>query len=200
MTDILNLPWQIQVSLASGYAGYMLACFGVRENHRAIDTTFMTLVFGLFASAALYLLDRFSPVIAGTVALVLTLVVAALWRGLLRSLFDCMIRKFNVSWTNNDPSALHTMFSGTTMVSQISVLTDDGTWLECRNNADFSAAPTTPCIIGTNGDVMLYVTHREEKGQNEQVMEHVIDDRWGYQATYIPASRIREMKVRFVKN
>ena len=36
--ELLNLPWQIQVSLASGYAGYMLAYTGMRENHRTIDS------------------------------------------------------------------------------------------------------------------------------------------------------------------
>lgn len=31
---LLSLPWQIQVSLGSGYAAYMLAYAGIREHPR----------------------------------------------------------------------------------------------------------------------------------------------------------------------
>lgn len=33
---ILNLPWKIQVALASGYAAYLLGYRGIRSAHKAI--------------------------------------------------------------------------------------------------------------------------------------------------------------------
>lgn len=49
-TTLLNLPWQIQFSLASGYAAYLVANTGNREHHQPVDVAFSTLLFGLFAT------------------------------------------------------------------------------------------------------------------------------------------------------
>jgi len=53
---LLNLPWNIQIALASGYAAYLLGYRGVRAAHKAIDIAFITLVFGLVATGVIVLL------------------------------------------------------------------------------------------------------------------------------------------------
>lgn len=48
--SLINLPWATLVTLASGYIGYFIANVGLKDQHKPIDITFSTLIFGLFAA------------------------------------------------------------------------------------------------------------------------------------------------------
>jgi hypothetical protein len=69
--DLLALPWQVQLTLASGYAAYALAYSGIRAHHQTIDVAFATLVFGLVATGVFNGLTwsgRVEPIAASAIA------------------------------------------------------------------------------------------------------------------------------------
>ena len=85
LSDIAALPWQLQFVLASGYCAYLLAFVGIRHTHKAADTVFGTLAFGLIAFATLALMPRSVHwLAAGASAFGISLAAAALWRKLIR--------------------------------------------------------------------------------------------------------------------
>jgi len=200
-TELLNLPWQIQVALAAGYSGYMLAYVGLRHTHRQIDTIFISVVFSLIASGAISLAARWSieSLYSAASAFAVTCIVAVTWRRWGRKLLTKALRGINLSWGNDDPSALVTLsLNSEYPISQIAVLLDDGTWLRCDNTAIFNDAPFAPFLLGPNGDVALYLTHEEKIGEEAKELKSVRDSHYGDRITYVPASQIRQINFRHV--
>jgi hypothetical protein len=195
--EVLKLPWEIQVALASGYAAYVLAYTGLRDRQRTIDVAFISLVFSLIATLVLWLLVSTGPVISSAAAFVVSLTSGIIWRKIGRPFVFFSLRKANVTWSNDDPSALASIVGNTKCpISQIAVLLDDGTWLSCKDAARFADAPFGPCHIGPNGDVALYLTHEQSPGVEERELTTVRDPFWGDRITYLPASRIKQMTIR----
>jgi hypothetical protein len=197
-TDLLNLSWQVQVALASGYAAYLLCYAGVRGSHTTIDTTFSTLVFSLIATAVLYLSRPCIPdIAAGTLAFVVTCASGVLWRRFLRQPLRWAMHALDVSWSDDDPSALATLLANSKYpVSQIGVLLDDGTWVGCDDMSKFKDAPFGPCKLGPSGDVALYLTYELSADGKVKELETVRDPFYGDRVTYIPASRIKQITFR----
>jgi hypothetical protein len=199
--DLLDLPWQIQVSLASGYAAYLLGYRGIRFGHSAVDTTFITLIFGLVATAIIALLNiwhpSINPVVSGAVAFLGACVVALLWRRIFRQWLHRFLRAAKISYTDDDPSALATISANNKFgPTQIAVQLDNGTWLRCDYAAKFNESPFGPFVLGPNGDIALYLTHEELEGQPAKELQSVKDKDWGDRITYVPASRIRQITLR----
>lgn len=201
MTDeLLKLPWQIQVALGSGYAAYLLSYAGIREHHKAIDTTFISVAFGLVATAALMLTVEWKPIYSLLTALIAACTVGVVWRKWGRHAVRWLLWKFDISWGNNDPSALATLIDDTSFeVSQIAVQLDDGTWLRCDDTTEFNGAPNYPCLIGPAGDVALYVTHEEPIAGRAKRLKHTRDPNYGDLITYIPAVHIKRLNLRRVR-
>jgi hypothetical protein len=200
MPSFLEQPWQIQVALASGYAAYILAYTGIRDHHRALDTTFGTLVFSLIASAILALsYSVLSSVLSGALAFCSACVAGLIWRHWGRRLLRAALRGPDVSWSDADPSAWATLTADTrNYVSQIAVLTDDGTWLRCDNTALFSDAPFGPCRLGPTGDAALYLTHIQLPSGEVRDQTSARNADYGDLITHIPAARIKRMTVRHI--
>lgn len=81
-------------------------------------------------------------------------------------------------------------------VSQISVKLVDGTWLRCDDTTQFADAPFGPCILGGNGDVILYLTHERLPDAEAKALNTVRDKVWGDRLTYVPAARITMINIR----
>lgn len=198
---ILNLPWQIQVSLASGYAAYLLAYMGIRSSHRSIDITFVTLVFSVIASGMLWLLRDQNPIIAGGAAIAATALTAVLWRRFFRGWLYFVLRSLKVTWSNDDPSALATIIHSTRHpITQVAVELDDGRWLRCDHADRFSDTPFGPVTIGPDGDVALYLTHEDLSDGTSRELQSVRHDEFGDRITYVPANRIRQITVRHLNS
>ena len=195
---VLKHPWAVQVALASGYAAYILSFTGLRDNHKAIDTAFSTLVFSLIATAILALTASFKePIISGSAAFMATLIVGLVWRKYVRAWARGFLRATNISWSDEAPSALAGVVTSTKYgITQVAVLLDDGTWLRCDDAAAFSNAPFGPCQIGPNGDIALYLTHEEPAGGPAKELVSVRSQAWGDRLTYVPASRVRKVTLR----
>lgn len=202
-TELLNLPWQIQVSLAAGYSAYMLAYIGLRHTHRQIDTVLISVVFSLIASGSLVLFSRWTdrPLSLSAAAFIATCLTAVAWRKWGRSALERGLRLIDVTWANDDPSSLVTLSANSKFrLSQIAVLIDDGTWLQCNDTKKFSDAPFAPFLLGPNGDVALYLTHEEKPGETAKELTTVRHEHYGDRITYVPAARIRQITFRHVVN
>lgn len=199
---LLSLPWEIQLALGSGYAAYMLAYLGIREHHKAADIAFRAIAFGLFATAVLMLIPlRYSGwrIIAAVAA---ALASGVIWRLWLADAVQWVMRAINLSWSDETPSAWSriTQHNRTMAYSQMTVYLNDGTILHCNAMGDFTDAPFGPCIIGPNGDVALYVTHRCDPGECDFVAaDRIFDDYHGDEITWIAASDIRRIKFRLLR-
>ncbi|MGO9700430.1 MAG: hypothetical protein ACLPX7_14355, partial [Xanthobacteraceae bacterium] len=147
--DFLKLPWEIQVALSSGYASYVLAYTGLRDRQRTIDIAFLSLVFSVPATIVFGLssagLPIRSPFILIPLAFVAAFATAVIWRRFIRPHVFPLLRKFDVTWSDDDPSALATLTSNSKFrVTQIGVNLDDGTWLRCDDVLKFEHAPFWP--------------------------------------------------------
>lgn len=196
--ELLNLPAAAQIALASGYAGYMLAFAGHRVHHQTIDIAFNTLVFGLIATAILSALTPFLGLfVAGASAFIGASTAGLIWRRWGHRAFRWVLRKTDVSWSNDDQSALITLMTNSTYpVSQIAVQLDDGGWLECIDTTRFNDAPYGPCLIGKGGDVALYVTHETLSNGERRELSTVSDPYYGTRLTYLPSEKVRRITIR----
>ena len=230
---LLNLPWQIQLSLASGYAAYLLCYVGIRAKHTAVDVTFLTLTFGLIATGVYFLVGRlYDPcyqaaasgllntcllalgrsdppfsasqsglgtIFASFLAFISACTAGIFWRRYLRKLVRYALRASDVSWIDDDPSALASIvFNSDHRMSQLSVLMEDGTWLICKTLNKFDKSPFGPCKIGTDGDVAMYVTHTIDASGVEKEFKTTKDADYGDRITFIPASKIKRMNFRHI--
>ena len=198
--DLVTLPWQVQLTLASGYAAYALAYVGIRAHHRTIEIAFSTLVFGLAATATFNLLlaYRSGPqAVAMGIAFLLTVYVGLLWRAFGRRLVRASLRLSQISHADDDPSGWTSLFDKTDCdVSQISVRLDDGSWVRCDDTTLFSDAPFGPCVLGANGDLLLYLTHEQSASGDVKELKSVSDKLFGDRLTFVPAGRISLVNIR----
>jgi hypothetical protein len=197
--DFLKLPWEIQGALASGYAAYAIAYTGMRERQRPIDIAFLSLVFSIPATLLFGLLARFQlgPMVLVPLAFVVAIGFAIIWRRFLRPHVFPLLRKLNVSWSNDDTSALTTLSDNSKFkVTQAAVLLDDGTWLRCDTAQEFAGAPFAPYLLGANGDIALYLTHEVSPDGTVKTLKTVRDSFYGDRITYIPTTRIRRITIR----
>jgi hypothetical protein len=114
-------------------------------------------------------------------------------------LLKWFLRATNISWTDDDPSALASLMANTKYrMMQISVKLDDDTWLRCDELNRFANAPFGPCKVGPNGDVAMYLTHEESKEGQERELQFVQDEEYGDRITYIPASKIKIINLWYI--
>jgi hypothetical protein len=198
--ELLTLPWATLLTLAGGYAGYFIAHIGIRDHHRTIDVAFSTLVFG-FGAAFVYQVARhfgLSILTASAFSFASSLVIGALWGRFGRGALIWVLRRLKISHNDDLPNAWLALFSDTTIsATQLSVKLKDGTWLKCEELWKFEHRPCGPCVLGAGGDVLMYVTHQQNPGDEEFApCEAVMSVDWGYEVTYIPKDQIARLDLR----
>lgn len=110
-----------------------------------------------------------------------------------------LLRGPNTTWSDDTPSAWARLQENREYpLSQISVLLKDGTWLHCGQTSAFNSAPYSPAVLGTNGDVLMYLTSIKPKDGEERLQSTTIDPDYGARLTYIPASEIARVNVRLM--
>lgn len=198
----LSLPLEIQVAVGSGYLAYALAYLGIKDHHKPIDTAFRTIAFGLCATSVLTLLPATYGFWRIAAAVLASLIGGALWRYWIADGMQWLVRKADLSWSDETPSAWSriTLHNSRTYVSQISVHLDDDSWLFCDDTRKFADAPYGPCVLGPNGDVAIYATHKCRPGEDFVEAPDVRDVHHGDKLTYIPANKIRRVSLRMLKS
>jgi hypothetical protein len=201
--DLLNLPWATLLTLACGYAGYYVANVGIREHHKAIDVTFSTLVFGFFSAFLYTALRRHGSIdilIASAASFSFAIILGGLWSRFGRAALKACLRKSRTSYSDDLPSAWVALFEASTTATQLSVKLKDGSWIKCENLDHFAGFPNGPCVLGGKGDLLMYVTHFQGKDADEfEACPDTINDYYGAEITYIPASEIVRLDFRRAK-
>jgi hypothetical protein len=201
---LLNLPWEIQLALGSGYVAYALAYLGIKDHHKPVDTAFRTIAFGLCATAVLTLIPPSYGAWRVAAAISAAIIGGAIWRYCVADGVQWLVRKTNLSWSDETPSAWAriTTHNRRTYVSQLSIQLDDDSWVFCDNTSLFNNSPFGPCVLGPDGDVALYVTHKCGPGPDSEIIavSDVRDRFHGDSLTYISAARIRRISFRMLRS
>jgi hypothetical protein len=198
LEKLIDLPWQIQVALASGYAAYLLAYAGIRGHHKSIDTAFRSIMFGLFTTFLLYLGAGLKDLVSALLAIAGTLAAALLWRRFgIKALVGTM-RAMDVSWADDMPSAWATLQANAEHpITQVNVQVEDGSWLSCSEAHKYVDLPFGPCRYGPSGDIALYVDRIQPAGGEARPQPSVVDANYGALLTYVPAEQVRQVSIRF---
>jgi hypothetical protein len=202
METFLELTWQTQVILVSGYIGYVVAYSGRRSSHKAIDYAAIPLCFGLigllgFSQTLLKIPvgNEYRDVIASLVALFSSVVVALVWRAKLASLVRQFLRFLKADQDDGFPTAWQTITQEPGLnYSQVFVTLKSGRCLESYQLAPYNSLPNGPVVLGPDGSIALYVNAITEKGERREIS--TISDYDGHRITYIPAEQIVEVDFR----
>jgi len=194
-----SLSWQTLLTVACGYAAYFVANVGVREHHKTIDVAFSTAVFGFLATFFYQLMLALGVNLL--VATIGTFLVAAsfggLWAVLGRQYLDKALRRTGVSHNDDYPSAFDRLITETKVTTtQLSVRLKDGTWLLSENLHECRDLPNGPCVLGRQGDVLMYITHVRKPGQEYEPCDLEGSKEWGHEISYIPADQIARIDLR----
>ena len=197
--DWLLATWQLQVALGSGYAAYMIAYTGIRSHHQTIDTTFRTIAFGLVATAVLLSVSAamWKPATIAA-AFLATVTSGILWRRWGMTGWSNLLRYLDLTWSDDTPSAWAKFSQDQDhYVTQLTVVTTDGRVLVCDDTRPFERSPQGPCVLGTSGDLTMYVTHSKAVGEANLVESDSPDlEGWGARLTYVPAGKIERLEIR----
>ena len=205
---LFDLPFHIQLALGSGYLAYLVAYAGIRQHHTPSEVVFRSIAFGMAATAIVLwapeapaIFDAWKhPFWRPTFALIFTVAIGAFWRWRGMRWSRKALRKLNVSWTDDIPTAWLSVTATETDVSptQIVVSLENGRTLMCENTRDFIGAPFAPCIYGLDGSIAFYVTAERPQGgewvDRTDIRHHVDGD----MLTYVPASAINRVELRLV--
>ncbi|MFI8667133.1 hypothetical protein ACIGGE_11915 [Qipengyuania sp. NPDC077410] len=201
LSDIAALPWQLQLVLASGYCAYLVAFVGLKHTHKAADTIFGTLAFGLVALALLGLIPATVHwLLTGAIAFGASVIAAVLWRWMIRQRLRDLFRNSGYSTADNTPSAWDRLLEGGYKgATQLTVELEDGRYLYCSDAERAGKHPFGPFILGTSGDVLLYVD--SSKNADGKELDHTaaaFAGEWGNLLTYVPSSSIRKLSIRII--
>ena len=197
---LLDLPVGTITALASGYLSYRLAYAGKDAKHKATDTAFLSLVFGLVAKLVFDGMENAGcPILAAVViALVCSLLVSAVWRKWGQKCVFKFLRNTKISSHDNLQSAWESVISddGITL-TQIVVRRTDGFTVMCNDLHAFEGTKTGPCYLGQDGSVALYVTHQRDKdGEWEDLTDDIDIVGSGQLITVIPADQVASAYLR----
>lgn len=203
---LLNLPLHLQISLGSGYLAYLVAYAGIRQHHTTSEVFFRSIAFGMAATAIMLwappspsmLAEWRNPFWRPATAVLVTIAVGAFWRWRGMRWSRWTLRKLNVSWTDDIPTAWLSVTATETDArpTQIVVDLENGRTLLCEDTRAFIGAPFAPCVYGLDGSVAMYVTaERTPEGTwiERQDVRHPMD---GDLLTYVPASTIKRVELR----
>lgn len=202
---LLNLPFYIQLSLGSGYLAYLIAYAGIRQHHTPSEVIFRSLSFGM-AATVIMLWAPEAPQLFNSwkhdfwrpfSAFAFTVGLGAFWRWRGMRWSRAILRNFNVSWTDDIPTAWLSITATETSVTpgQIIVDLDNGRTLMCDDTRDFIGAPFAPCVYGLDGSIAFYVT--DEKPPGGDWIKHAdVRHLDGDLLTYLPASVVKRVELR----
>jgi hypothetical protein len=197
-SDILDLTLAVQVALGSGYVAYLISYSGLRQHHSNADIFFRTLAFGLVATGIMTWTWFITPVQV-VCAIAATITAGAFWRIWGMGWTSAVLRRGDVSWADDIPTAWLSVTATRTdrKLSQIAVEMSDGRVLLCADTRAFESAPSGPCVLGLSGDIVLYVT--DEKRPNDEWFQpdRIRDPEYGANLTYVPASQIKRVELRY---
>lgn len=195
---LVALPWTLQLVLGSGYCAYLLAYVGIRHDHKAADTVFSTLAFGLIAVGAMTLTSRLIDSAQAVLTFLATLTAGALWRTVLRDGLRRVLRASGYSWNDGTPSAWARLLQEQHTPTQLTVQLKDGRYLLCTDTTRVKDVPFGPYVLGWAGDALLYVDRSIAADGKVSDLNDTFNDDWGNLLTYVPRDEIRKVSIRYL--
>jgi hypothetical protein len=139
---------------------------------------------------------------AAMAGFLLSVAAASCWRTFGESWTFKSLRHLGVSASDRYRNAMQTIIARQQRPGPTSLFVrcTDGSRLLCERLADFEKLPFGPCLLGTDGSVALYVTHRRTSASGEweedQSAASAAPD-WGCELTYLPASQVAEIRISY---
>lgn len=200
ISKLANLPWNLQIVLGSGYLSYMLAYYGLRHGHKTMDAVSITIVFGLIALVALTSVPSVIWPVRIAIAVSASLVSAIAWRSFGRTALRELLRFLHYSWADDTNSAWeHLLEYNASEPMQLTVETNDGWQFFCTDTSKLKGLALTPFVLGTSGDVLMYADHTQSPESEEASPKlDTFNDQYGSNITYLPASQIKRVVVRYL--
>lgn len=203
--ELIELPQQIQIALAAGFIGYLIAFAGVRSRHTQIEMALYTVVFSVIATAVLnaaaivwgLVLSTGVTVVSALSAFVFTAMAGYAWQQF-RPLVFKVLRRLKLAQHDGTGSA--TVLDGIINDSrlhwnQLKVNLTDGSGLICENTSDHGNAAIGFVRIDGDGNIAMIATHRDD-GLGNCVELDGVRHELGDQVTYIPATQVRHVVIR----
>lgn len=195
--SLLSQPWTVQLGLGAGYASYTLAYAGIRQHHTITDIFFKSILYSLFTTFVLLAFgDREPQWVVISFAVALPIMSALVWRLWVYPAYSQALQKFGYT-ADESPSAWHSLSHDEKhFFTQVAILTDDDEWLRCDDLSAFQDSPSGAAVFGANGDVALYLTHRQKVDEDEKELKSTRSEGHGDRMAYIPANRIKRVNFR----
>lgn len=201
-----QLPWEIQITLASGYLGYVLGYAGIRDRHNKTDMVMTILIFGLIGYTAYLVvislgftaLSGIARNIAGGVAaLVASSAAGALWHYGLRKKMLKGLRENDILRDDGAPNVWRSILElDEAEPTQMFVKLKTGETLCCDELHRFAEQPYGPCLWGADQSIALYVTRIIEDGETIEKEADIFHPTLGSLLTIVQASEISGITLR----
>ncbi len=199
---VINLPQYIQVIIATGYIGYIIARRGFRDQERKDELFYGVMVFGLIGyGAVFFMVSRdFGFLLAVTAGFVAVIIAAVLWRKVISRLINRILHVYGVSNEDGTPSVWVGLMQNTSIIpTQISLKLKNGERLECEDVRAFNNASIPRFYADNEGNIALYVTHRRKKDGEKTETKSVSKEGWGDRLTYVKNDMIETVSIRYKK-
>lgn len=195
ITDALTLTADVQVAFAAGYLGYVVAYAGYRKDHTAVDMVFLTLVFSVPATLVLLVPSPSGLWALAPISIILTILIAAFWRGVARSWWAQCMRASKISWSDDRESAwLGYIHEGRWNMESIHVWLKDGRQLRSLEVDRYKGFPDGPARLGNDGSIVMYVDEFKRPGEGWEKGSPV-ESGVGYCPRFIPSSEIVQVEI-----
>ena len=200
LENIIDLPVYIQVVIATGYIGYSLAKRGLRDKERKDELFYGIMVFGLIGYSVMsFLVGKeiaFIPAIA--ISLVITVIIAILWRKVLRDLVNKILHDSRIANEDGSPSVWIGLMQNTKIIpTQLSIKLINGERLSCRDVQAFGNAPVPRFYADNDGNIALYVTDKIKKDGSKAKRDDVFVEGWGERLTFVKKEMIESVSIRY---
>lgn len=199
LSKLANLPENLQLVLGCGYLAYLISYVGIRHSHKPVDAIFLTITFGIIAGLTLSLIPGFA--FGAKLSLVLAASVAAgvFWRTIGRQLVRSAFRIIGYSSADDTGSAWdHIQEETKAKPLQLTVETIDGWQYFCTDTRKLKGLPFNPYVLGANGDVVMYADYTQSPtAEAASFKEDMLDPEHGANVTYLPASQVRRVMIRY---
>lgn len=224
MDSLLNLSFEIQLILVSGYLGYWISTIGIGYKSKTTDVVMQILVFAVFAKLGLliyqyilsvfgktYYLGNFASkgdaqlniwslfIFVGAIfiAILTSCIFAMVWRWRVRSYIEEIMRTLKVHSYIHKPTSLSGMkesFSKN-QIDYLSVVLKDGSFYKSRTRELPITNKMRSGLIDADGGVAMYVT-KKISADKTIVKNYKLD---ANVMTYFAASEIQQIHVKWTE-
>ncbi|PID66605.1 MAG: hypothetical protein CR975_02195 [Gammaproteobacteria bacterium] len=192
MQGLLDLPFQVQAVIVSGYIGYVIAHRDYRKTEKITDMWMMILIFGFPTGLLLTIFDSalaYSSIVIGPI-------IAFLWNKFGKKRFNELLRKAHISYETNEGDVWNTLATrkGVT-ITQLTVTLKNGRKYHCSDTAKFQNEEFTPCLIDDDGIAFYVDKFIDSQGKWSEDDETL--GKMGSLITYFPRNDITLLEARF---